>query len=171
MTRITCLLATAATVFALGCAKKTETETATPAATAEKPAEAPAADAVRVLEISSNDQMKFSVTRLEAKAGETVRLVLTNSGALPKVAMGHNWILLKSGVDVMAYSMAAAAAQKTDYVPPDRSGDVIAYTRLIGPKEKAEVTFVAPTEPGEYVYICSFPGHVAVGMRGVLVVQ
>ena len=34
-----------------------------------------------------------------------------------------------------------------------------------------EVTFDAPTEPGEYVYLCSFPGHYAAGMKGLLVVK
>ena len=30
--------------------------------------------------------------------------------------------------------------------------------------------FMAPTEPGEYPYICSFPGHWAI-MKGVMVVK
>ncbi|MGH8021212.1 MAG: plastocyanin/azurin family copper-binding protein [Opitutaceae bacterium] len=170
----------AALVFA-GCSKKgnSAADSAAPDTVAAAGANAAAATtaetktepAVTVLQLSGNDQMKFSVTRLEAKAGATVRVVLTNTGTLPKVAMGHNFVLLKKGVDPVAYSMQAAAAQATDYVPAARSGDVIAHTRLIGPKEKAEVTFTAPTEPGEYTYLCTFPGHFAAGMKGVLVVQ
>ncbi|BET67281.1 plastocyanin/azurin family copper-binding protein [Opitutales bacterium ASA1] len=130
-----------------------------------------AADGVRVLELTGNDQMKFNVTQLEAAAGETVRLVLRNVGSLPKAAMGHNVVVLKKGVDPMEFSIAAAAAAATEYFPTARSGDTIAHTRLIGPKEKAEVTFTVPTEPGEYPYICTFPGHTAAGMRGVLIVK
>jgi uncharacterized cupredoxin-like copper-binding protein len=32
------------------------------------------------------------------------------------------------------------------------------------------VTFTAPTTPGRYEFVCSFPGHYQVGMRGVLIV-
>ena len=35
----------------------------------------------------------------------------------------------------------------------------------------AEVTFTAPQQIGEYTFLCSFPGHFAVGMRGTLVVS
>ena len=30
--------------------------------------------------------------------------------------------------------------------------------------------FVAPTEPGEYPYLCTYPGHWVI-MRGVMVVR
>jgi len=32
-------------------------------------------------------------------------------------------------------------------------------------------TFAAPAAPGRYPFICSFPGHAQVGMRGVLIVE
>lgn len=115
--------------------------------------------------------MKFSITRIEAKAGETLRVVLQNVGSLPKAAMGHNFVLLKAGVKPEEIAAAAAmAGPAKDYFPEDRADQIIAHTRLIGPKEKAEVTFQVPAEPGEYAFLCTFPGHVAAGMKGVLVV-
>jgi uncharacterized cupredoxin-like copper-binding protein len=33
------------------------------------------------------------------------------------------------------------------------------------------VKFTAPQAPGEYPFICTFPGHYAIGMKGVLVVR
>ena len=44
-------------------------------------------------------------------------------------------------------------------------------TKLLGPKQTDTITFNAPSEPGEYPYICSFPAHLMAGMKGVLVVQ
>ena len=44
-------------------------------------------------------------------------------------------------------------------------------TGLAGPNETVEVTFAAPTAPGSYAFVCSFPGHYALGMRGVLTVK
>ncbi len=170
MAKFLSMYAVAAALILAGCSKKENSAVDAPAPAAAA-SDAPAEPAVTVLQLSANDQMKFDVTRLEVKAGATVRVVLTNTGTLPKAAMGHNFVLLKKGVDATAFSMQAATAQATDYFPAARAGDVIAHTKLIGPKEKAEVTFTAPAEPGEYAYVCSFPGHFSAGMKGVLVVQ
>lgn len=165
----------AAALLAAGCGKKEASTTApaAPSSTAAPAASttAPAANAPRVLELTGNDQMKFNMTRLEAKAGETVRVVLRNAGVLPKAAMGHNFVLLKSGVSVEEFATAAiTAGAAKDYFPTDRAAQTIAHTKLLGPNEKAEVTFTVPAEAGEYSYLCTFPGHFAAGMRGVLVV-
>lgn len=157
-----------------GCAKS-DNATAQAPAPAEPatppPAAAPAPAAARVIEITGNDAMKFSVTRIEAKAGEELKIVFTNVGTLPKLAMGHNLVVLKKGVDAQAYSLAAMRAAATEYLPPELSGQVLAATKLLGPKEKAEITFTVPAEAGEYPYLCSFPAHFSAGMKGVLVVQ
>ena len=47
---------------------------------------------------------------------------------------------------------------------------MLASTKLVGPGEVAEVSFKAPTAPGSYTYICTFPGH-ATTMKGMLVVK
>jgi azurin len=137
-----------------------------PAATAAK---APAA-APRVIEITANDQMKFSVTTIEAKPGEQLKVVLTNVGTLPKEAMGHNWVLLKPGTDGNTFSAAAVTAKDKDYIPDSMKDSVIAHTALLGPRKSDEVTFTVPAA-GEYPFICSFPAHFAVGMKGVLIAK
>lgn len=48
---------------------------------------------------------------------------------------------------------------------------VLAFVALLGPNETGEVTFTAPTKPGEYPFLCSFPAHCLIGMKGVLVVK
>ena len=129
------------------------------------------ADAVATLEFTANDSMKFNLTRAEVRAGQQVRVILTNIGSMPKAAMGHNWVLLKKGVDVEAFDKAAIMAQANDYIPPALADQVIAHTKLLGPKQTDEITFTAPSEPGEYPFLCSFPAHYQAGMRGVLVVK
>ncbi|MDX1586785.1 MAG: SDR family oxidoreductase, partial [Balneolaceae bacterium] len=44
-------------------------------------------------------------------------------------------------------------------------------TDMVGGGETTEVTFNAPEEAGDYEYLCSFPGHFAAGMKGILSVQ
>jgi azurin len=158
------------TTTASTAAPSTPAATGTPAATAATPAASAAkATAVRTIEITANDQMKFSVATIEAKAGEELKVVLENVGMLPKQAMGHNWVLLKAGTDVAAFGAASATAAATDYIPPALKDQVIASIHVLGPKEKGDVTFKAPA-PGEYPFICSFPGHFAL-MKGTLTVK
>ena len=127
--------------------------------------------APRTIEITGNDQMKFDKTELTARPGEKVRVVLKSAGTAPKTIMGHNFVLLKLGTDVAAFNQAAFNARATDFIPADQKDAVIANTSLVGPGETTEVTFTAPAKAGAYNYLCSFPGHYAMGMRGKLVVK
>lgn len=134
-------------------------------------AAAPAPSGPRTVEITASDNMKYSLNLIEAKPGEQLTVVLTNIGAQPKEVMGHNWILLKAGTDAEAFDKAAALAKATDYFPTALADQVLARIELLGPRKSGEVTFNAPTVPGEYPFLCSFPAHFQVGMKGVLVVK
>lgn len=146
-----------------------------PAAPSGSPAATPAPAAPvhdgRAVEITANDTIKFSVTEITAKPGERLSVTLTNVGSMPKFSMGHNLLLLDPSTDVPAFLTAAAAAPTTDYVPAGLKDKILVATKLLGPGEKDTVTFAAPTTPGKYDFICSFPGHYQVGMKGVLIVQ
>ena len=167
-----------ALLFALpgsGCSTPPAAHSAsTPAGPASAPAAPPAATTHdgRAIEITATDTMKLSLTEIAAKPGEKLSLTLVNLGTTPKFSMGHNWVLLASGTDVPQFLLAAAEAVTADYVPagPLKDG-ILASTKLLGPKERDTVTFAAPATPGRYEFLCSFPGHYQVGMRGVLIVQ
>lgn len=157
-----------------GCSKKESPSSAasTPAPSAPSAPAKPAAPAgPRVVEIEAGDNMKFNVTAIEAKPGEEIKVVLKNIGAIPKEAMGHNWVLLKAGTDGTVFANAALAAKATDYIPDSMKDQVIVATKLIGPKETTEISFKAPTEPGDYPFLCSFPAHYVMGMKGTLTVK
>ena len=129
------------------------------------------AAAGRTIAITGDDTMKFSVTTITAKPGEQLTVKLTNKGTMPKPAAAHNFVLLKKGVDLNAFTTAAVmAGAAAEYIPAKFKDQVIASTKLTGPGESAEVSFKAPTAPGDYVYICSFPGHFAT-MKGTLTVK
>lgn len=128
------------------------------------------AEAVRV-EIEGNDQMKFNVTEIVAKAGQEVIVTMKNVGTMPKVSMGHNFVVLKNDIEPDKFVEASMMHMGNEYIAPDLKGHVIASTKLLGPGESDTVTFTAPAEPGEYVFLCTFPGHYAIGMKGVLKVE
>jgi azurin len=129
------------------------------------------AQAPRVVELAGSDDMKYSVTTITAKPGEQIKIRLSPKGAMPKIAMSHNFVLLKAGTDAAAFVNAGVAARATDFIAPDKKAMVLANTTLAGNGETVEVTFKAPTAPGTYPYVCTFPGHFAAGMKGTLIVK
>lgn len=121
--------------------------------------------------ITANDQMKYNIESFSVKAGETVRLTLKNIGKMPKFSMGHNVVILTQGTDSLAFVEAAANSAVTDYVPEGSEKKVIAHTKLLGGGEEDSIVFTAPTKTGDYPFVCSFPGHYQVGMKGTMKVQ
>jgi azurin len=56
------------------------------------------------------------------------------------------------------------------HIPPGKAAMILAQTKLLGPGESETIDFKAPTQPGEYPFLCTFPGHFAM-MKGKLVVK
>ena len=125
----------------------------------------------RTVTLTANDKMQFSLTEIQARPGERLRVVLKNVGEVPKLAMGHNFVLLKAGTDAAAFVTAGLPERATEFIAPDERDKVIAATPLSGPGETVEVTFTVPAARGTYPYVCTFPGHFAAGMSGTLVVR
>jgi len=164
------LVSTVSALLVAGCGQK---ESTAPAATASAPAASAAAKPAgpRVIEITGGDNMKFNITAIDAKPGEELKIIFSNIGTMPKEAMGHNLVILKKGTDTMAFAMAATTAKATDYIPASMKDAVLAHTAMLGPRKSEELLFTAPTEPGDYPYVCSFPAHYQVGMKGIISVK
>jgi azurin len=133
------------------------------------------AKAARTVTITGSDQMKYDVTTIQAKPGEELHIVLKAVGSMPKLAMAHNFVLLKAGVNPQDVGNAVTAdmvnARATDYIPASMKDKILAHTGLVGNGETGDVTFKAPMKPGTYTYMCTYPGHFAIGMKGDLVVK
>jgi azurin len=124
------------------------------------------------LELTGNDQMKFSVERFEVDAPAVVTVTLENVGSMPKVSMGHNLVLLKQGVDVLEFAsecLSSGAVAENDFLPEQVRGQALAWTKVLGPNERDSFV-VEIDEPGSYPYVCTFPGHF-VNMKGVIVAR
>ncbi len=118
--------------------------------------------------ITSNDLMKYNKSEIRVKAGKKVTITLKHVGKLDKKVMGHNFVLLKQGVDLVAFGNKSVSFADNGYIP-EGTEDVIAFTKIIGAGETAVVEFDAP-EPGEYDFLCSFPGHYSM-MKGKFIVE
>lgn len=117
------------------------------------------------------EKMSYSLKQIVAKPGEKLKIRIVSMAQTPKIVMAHNFVLLKAGTDVKAFTDAAANARATDYIPPAFKSAIIAQTAMAGPGESMDVTFTAPLKPGKYVFLCSFAGHWAAGMTGDFIVR
>jgi azurin len=120
------------------------------------------------LELTGNDQMQYDKRVMSVHAGQEVTLIFHHAGTMPKTAMGHNFVLLTQGTDMEAFDKAAGQAGDNDFIPKDKSDEIIAHTRLLAGGETDTIKFTAPPA-GTYTYLCTFPGHAA-QMNGKFVV-
>jgi len=127
----------------------------------------------KTVAVNADDKMKFDLTAFEVARGQKVTVTFKNVGTTPKFSMGHNFVLLDRTVNagnVQTFLDKASTEAAHDYVPP-AAKEVLAHSKLLGPSETDTVTFTAPFVPGEYLYLCSFPGHYSQGTKGLMTVK
>ena len=101
--------------------------------------------------------MTYDKKELTVTAGQTVSVSFTN----PDTAQ-HNFLLAAPG----SMKIIGAAADKmvrddtgedVNYVP--KLPQIIYAAPVLEPKKTTKFEFKAPATPGQYVIICTFPGH------------
>lgn len=113
------------------------------------------------------EQMQYDTRYFAVQAGKPVQIILENADAMP-----HNLVITKPGtmqeVAVAAGTMPLPADNSTRAYVPD-SPNVLGSLSMVQPDASESLSFTAPQQPGEYDYVCTFPGH-WVRMYGVMVV-
>jgi len=103
------------------------------------------------------EQLRYDKQLIVVETGKPVALVLENEDAMP-----HNLAILAPGsleeIGTATEKMSAEPdAEGRLYIPA--SPKVLHATKLAAPGQKVQLAFTAPSEPGEYPYVCTFPGH------------
>jgi len=96
---------------------------------------------------------QFTPNAFIVPAGQEITVSIVNTGAVV-----HNFIIMKLG------------ATAGDTYDDDDAVNIFWEEIDIQPGGDISVSFIAPTEPGEYQIICRTEGHIASGMIGKLVV-
>jgi azurin len=113
------------------------------------------------------EQMLFDVKWFTVQMAKPVQIVLTNPDAMPhNLVVGAPGSVQEIGAAAAAMPPPANSAARA-YVP--NSPLVLHATRLLSAGETDRLNFLAPAKPGEYVFVCTFPGH-WIRMYGVMLV-
>ncbi len=112
------------------------------------------------------EKMTYDVKEFAVKAGKKVKLTFANPDFMP-----HNLVIVKPGkadeVGMKAIELGASGFEKA-FIP--ESDAILVSTKLVDHGKEQVLEFAAPTEPGAYPFVCTFPGHHLV-MRGTMVVN
>ncbi len=103
------------------------------------------------------EQMLYDKTLIVVEAGKPVEIILINDDAMP-----HNLVVVMPATVEEIGTAAEKLPPEPDaqgrlYVP--ESPKVLHATKLIDAGQQTKLSFTAPTEPGDYQYVCTFPGH------------
>ena len=123
---------------------------------------------VRVIRIKTvEEEMRYDIPYFAVEAGKSVQIVLENHDLMP-----HNLVIttpeaLKEVAQLGLQAGPNNGWQNLPYVP--ESNKVLQATPMVPADQQTTLTFTAPTTPGEYPYVCTFPQH-WYRMYGVMVV-
>lgn len=119
-----------------------------------------------VITVGTKPGLKFDKTLIEVSAGSKVRLNFNNYDD-----MMHNFVIVKPGkageTGEIAMKMGVEGQNK-GWVPD--TDLILFHTGLMQPYKDETIYFTAPSEPGDYMFVCTVPGH-ANSMQGILRVK
>ncbi|MFQ5838962.1 MAG: plastocyanin/azurin family copper-binding protein [Thermoplasmata archaeon] len=110
------------------------------------------------LDLHLKDALSFDPNRIVVRPSESVSLHLINDGVIE-----HTFTLFEEKDATVPLNDNAALQQYNSTQPK-------IVDEFLNPGEGRTITFAAPAEVGNYVFVCMVPGHAAGGMHGVLVV-
>lgn len=117
----------------------------------------------QVIDLHPLPGLKFNTDQVTVPAGARVKLTFNNTDDMP-----HNVVITKPGTadetGVKALQLGLNG-QRMNFVPD--SENVLFHTAVLRPGTRESIYFEAPAKPGNYQFVCTYPGHYLV-MKGTL---
>ena len=130
-------------------------------------------DAAEITLTADKVQFIFDIKEFTVKAVQKVKLKLINP-ADSVTRQPHNVLIVKPGKKDVVGMAANAGLTDPEFMTTKQavpeSEDILFHSKLIQPGEEDVLEFEAPSEPGEYPYMCTYPGHWML-MNGVMTVE
>ena len=113
---------------------------------------------VRVIAIGTvPTRMIYDKETIVVQAGKPVEFRFSNTDAMP-----HNFAIVRPGSLAEVGELAEATAREEDavarnYIP--KSEKILVASKLLQPGQNEAIAYEAPSTPGVYPYVCTYPGH------------
>jgi plastocyanin len=108
------------------------------------------------------DNMFFSLDTIVGVTEQALTIEFTNTSRLP-----HN-IVIVDGDMAVATEVNRNAINQADYLPQHPA--VVTTMPMVLPNQTGSITWES-TQPGTYLFICTYPGHFDAGMYGTITVK
>lgn len=156
-TSITVLSLTLASLsFAHGKKEHSDEATEFDAVTKEFGSYDPELTPAKTVSISMADTMRFTPSKLEVKAGDVVKFVVTNEGQLQ-----HEFVL-GTAESLLEHNEMMKKFPGMEHEEP--------YMAHVDPGKEMEITWQF-SNAGTFEFGCLLPGHFAAGMKGTVIVN
>jgi uncharacterized cupredoxin-like copper-binding protein len=107
----------------------------------------------RTIQVDMNDAMRFTPDRIEVRQGETVRIVVRNTGkVMHEFVIGNRQELAAHAELMKRFPDMEHDEPYMAHVPPGRTGEIV-------------WTF---NRAGDFEFACLIAGHFQAGMRGTI---
>jgi len=117
----------------------------------------------QVITLGTKPGLQFTIKELKVQANSKIKLVFNNNDD-----MTHNFVLVlpnaANEVGTLALNMGLEGSEQS-YIP--NSTKILYHTNLLQPNASEVIFFTAPSQPGNYTYLCTYPGHATI-MQGVM---
>lgn len=120
----------------------------------------------RTIRLSTNPGLKYDQEVITVQAGSRIALTFANDDD-----MAHNVVITEpDSADMVGQAAMKLGldADALEYVP--RIPEVLYHTSMLRPGLQETIYLEIPDTPGDYQYVCTFPGHY-ISMRGILRVE
>jgi len=115
------------------------------------------------INMTTKPGLKFSPDKFEVKAGSKVKVIFSNDDD-----MLHNFVVVMPGSAIEVGELGlklGLQGQQKNYIAV--TPKILYHTVLLAPHTSEEIYFTAPSTPGDYMYVCTVPGHFY-SMQGIM---
>jgi azurin len=118
------------------------------------------------IDLATEPGLRYDLDEIRVQAGSRIALTFNNDDD-----MAHNVVIVEPGtaneVGVAAMNLGLDA-DALEFVP--LMDEVLYHTSMLQPGQIETIYFTVPDTPGDYQFVCTFPGH-HISMRGNLRVE
>jgi len=112
--------------------------------------------ATRTIEIEASDDMRYTPATIAIAQGETVRIVVNNTGQVPHELVLGSLAEAKEHAEMMRTHPGMAHDEPNQVmIEPGRTGELVWHF----------------SHAGKFDFACTIPGHLEAGMKGIVIVN